>query len=147
MSVSLRAVPVVILCVSLFASAAQADEAAQIIVDGPTVVAFFEPVTEAELEEDPDANDALDDFQFYARETRIALDGSGVAFHEVYAREISVIVDGVDKVLRPEVTVGYYFIAPDRTARVEYGVHTDVDVLALVDEVFGPSARKRIQKD
>lgn len=99
------------------------------------------------MEEDPDANEALDDFQFYARETRIALDGSGVAFHEVYVRGISVVVDGAEKVLRPEVTVGYYFIAPGRAARVEYGVHTDVDILALVDDIFGSSARRRVEKN
>jgi hypothetical protein len=33
----------------------------------PTILAFFLPVTDAELSKDPDTNAALDDFQYYAR--------------------------------------------------------------------------------
>jgi hypothetical protein len=41
-----------------------------IIVNGPTVVAFFPSVTDAELSKAPDTNEALADFQLYATVSR-----------------------------------------------------------------------------
>lgn len=40
-----------------------------VVVTGPTIVAFF-PVTKAELQKDADTNEALADFQFYAKQVR-----------------------------------------------------------------------------
>src|SRR5580692_1570746 len=41
-----------------------------IVVNRPTVVAFFPPVTDAELTKDPDTNESLADFQLYATSVR-----------------------------------------------------------------------------
>jgi len=134
-----RAVILLVCGLPMTAKATDA-ERPRINADTPVVIAFFEPVNDQQLENDPDTNDALDDFQHYARATRVALDGTCVNFHEIYAREFAVAVDGVETVFTPAVTVGYYFVAPGREARVEYGVHTDDDILALVEEVFGVKA-------
>jgi len=55
-----------------------------VVVSGPTVVAFFEPVPPAKLDKDADANEALADFQFYARSVRASLKKQGIEFHELY---------------------------------------------------------------
>ena len=39
-------------------------------VHRPTILAFFPPVTDAELAKNPDTNTVLDDFQFYAASVR-----------------------------------------------------------------------------
>jgi hypothetical protein len=51
---------------------------------GRTVVAFFPPVTDAELKKDPDTNEALTDFQLYAIRAHEPLKKAGVEFHELY---------------------------------------------------------------
>jgi hypothetical protein len=143
----LRVVTVAICTLSLVASATDTEKHPQIAIEAPTVIAFFEPVTESQLANDPDTNDALDDFQFYARATRRSLEGSSVTFHEVYARELSLVVDGSKTIFTPEIPVGYYFAAPGRNGRVEYGVHTDEDILAIAEEFFAVKLRARHQKN
>jgi hypothetical protein len=56
-----------------------------VIVRGPTLVAFFEPVSQEKLEKDPDSNEALADFQLYAKNVREPLRKAGIEFHELYA--------------------------------------------------------------
>jgi len=51
----------------------------------PTIIAFFPPVTQAQLEKDPDTNEALADFQLYAKQVREPLRKAGIEFHELYA--------------------------------------------------------------
>ena len=107
-------------------------------VHGPTIVAFFAPVTEAELSKDGDTNEALADFQFYAGTVREPLKQRGVDFHEVYARSFTIRIGKAATTFKPtKVDVGYYLVAPGRKPRVEYGVMTDADLLQIADEYFG----------
>jgi hypothetical protein len=105
----------------------------------PTVVAFFPPVTESQLDDDPDTDDSLSDFQYYAQEVRGPLRKAGVDFHVVYTRSFSVIVKGKAIEFRAarKDGVGYYFIAPAKRAHVEYGVMTDEDLLDEAHDYFG----------
>ncbi len=104
----------------------------------PTIVAFFPPVTEAELRRDPDTNEALSDFQEYARRVREPLRSRGVDFHEVYAHKFAVRSGKRVVVFTPgKVHVGYYFVAPGKKPRVEYGVNTDEGLLQIAEEYFG----------
>ena len=48
-----------------FGSLLQA-KAPTLIVNRPTVIAFFPPVTQKQLDADPDTNETLADFQLYA---------------------------------------------------------------------------------
>ena len=97
------------------------------VVRGPTVVAFFEPVSDKVMEKDTGTNKALSDFQLYSRQVRGSLpERRGVEFQEMYAPSFRV-QDGNRVVLfRPgKVKVGYYFVAPGKKPRIRYGVMTD----------------------
>jgi hypothetical protein len=108
-----------------------------IVVDRPTVVAFFPPVTDAEMDKDPDTNEALSDFQLYARQARKRLEAAGIQFQEIYVTSFAIQVHGKTKVFRPEkIQVGYYFVAPDKPPRIQYGVMTDADILRVATEYF-----------
>src|ERR1700688_2288035 len=108
-----------------------------IVVDRPTVVAFFPPVTDAEMDKDPDTNEVLSDFQLYAREARKRLEAAGIQFREIYATSFEVQVHGKATAFRPnKIKVGYYCVAPDKSPRIQYGVMTDVDILRVATEYF-----------
>jgi hypothetical protein len=136
----------VIACVVLFAftdpvAPAAADEQPVIVVRGPTVVAFFEPVRQAKLK-DPDTNEALADFQLYAKNVRELLKKAGIEFHELYTYSFRLRVGNRLTTFRPDkVNVGYYLVAPGKRPRVEYGVMTDADLLQAANEYFGIPAK------
>jgi len=111
----------------------------KIVVHGPTIIAFFSPVTQAELDHNTGgANEALSDFQFYAAQVREPFSKSAIAFHEIYARSFRVTLGSHTIIFRPEkVEVGYYLVAPGKEPRVEYGVMTDTDLLGVAREYFG----------
>lgn len=110
---------------------------ASVSVTKPTVIAFFSPVSEKELANDPDTNEALADFQEYAMRVREPLRKLGIDFHEVYANTFQIRVGKKVSVFRPRILVGYYFIAPGKQPRVAYGVETDDDVLYSARRYFG----------
>jgi hypothetical protein len=113
-----------------------------VVVRGPTVVAFFEPVSQAKLEKDPDTNEALADFQWYATSVRDPLRKAGIEFHELYTHSFRLRVGNRFSTFRPvKVDVGYYLVAPGKNPRVEYGVMTDADLLQLATEYFGVRAK------
>ena len=132
----------VAVCVFAVAPIAAAEKHPLVVVRGPTVVAFFEPITQAELEKDPDANEALADFQFYAKSVREPLTQAGIEFHELYAHSFRVRVGRALATFRPvKADVGYYLVAPGKKPRIEYGVMTDSDLLGVAKEYFGISAK------
>jgi hypothetical protein len=144
----MKRVILAIVCVALcaftsrLAPTAPADKQALIVVQGPILVAFFEPVTPAQLEKDPDANEALDDFQYYAANIREPLKKMGVEFHELYAHSFRLRVGNKLTTFRPgKETVGYYLLAPGKKPQIEYGVMTDADLLKLAREYFGLSGK------
>lgn len=115
-----------------------AEKAPLVVVGGRTIVAFFPPVSDAELQKDADTNEALADFQLYATRVREALKKAGVDFHELYTQSFRVRVGESVTTFRPvTVDVGYYFIVPGKEPRIEYGVMTDADLLQLANEYFG----------
>jgi hypothetical protein len=121
---------------------ATAEEQPLVVVRGPTVVAFFKPVTDAEMEKDADTNETLADFQLYASRVREPLGKAGIEFQELYARAFRVRDGGETTTFRPaKVYVGYYFVAPGRKPRIEYGVMTDDGLLQAAHEYFGSSAK------
>jgi hypothetical protein len=107
-------------------------------VRGPTIVAFFPPVSESEMQRDPDTNEALSDFQEYAHRVREPLRLRGIEFHEVYSNSFGIGRGKNIVVFTPhKVKVGYYFIAPNKKSHIEYGVQTDDGLLQVADEYFG----------
>jgi hypothetical protein len=113
-----------------------------VIVTRPTVVAFFPPVTDTKLSNDPDTNESLTDFQVYATRVREKLHDAGIDFDEIYVLSFAVKCGTKTTTFRPKkTTVGYYFIAPGKSPRVEYGVMTDDDILHVAAEYFHLSSK------
>jgi carboxypeptidase family protein len=105
-----------------------------ILVRKPTIVAFFAPLTDAN---DADQNEALADFQYYARQVQVRLRARGIEFHELYADTIRIRAGRKTITFRPEKeAAGYYLVAPGKKARVSYGVMTDHDLLELATSYF-----------
>jgi hypothetical protein len=113
-----------------------------IVVEGRTVVAFFPPTSNPELEKDPDLNEALADFQVYAKSVREPLKKAGVEFHELYTHSFQVRLGKMVTTFRANKgDVGYYFVAPGKKPRIVYGVMTDADLLQVANEYFGIPTR------
>jgi hypothetical protein len=108
-----------------------------VVANGPTVVAFFPPVKDTDLSNHPDINESLADFQFYATRVREKLHDAGIDFQEIFALSFAIRCGTKMTIFRPKkTTVGYYFIAPGKSPRVEYGVMTDADILHIATEYF-----------
>jgi hypothetical protein len=121
---------------------AAAEKQLLLLVSGPTIVAVFPPVTDAELKKDTDTNEALADFQLYTTRVREPLKGAGIEFHELYAHSFRVRDGKTVTTFRPvKGDVRYYFIFPGKKPRIEYGVMTDADLLQVAREYFGSPAK------
>jgi hypothetical protein len=132
------------IAVGLFvvSSVPAAEKQTVVVVRGATIVAFFPPTTQAELKNDPDTNEALADFQYYATNVQKPLHDEGIDFKEIYARSFRLEIGTSSTTFRPgKVKIGYYFVAPSKKPRVEYGVMTDHDLLQIATEYFGLAAR------
>ena len=120
-----------------------------LVVNHSTVVAFFAPGTSAEPDADADANEALADFQLYATQVRKPLNDAGIDFEEIYSKSFQVQQGTRITTFHPgKADVGYYFVAPGKEPRIEYGVRTDADLLQIAKEYFGqtsvpPSAKSQ----
>lgn len=111
-------------------------------VKGPTVIAFFRHVTDAEMEKDPDTNEALSDFQLYASQAAPKLKKAGITFEAASATAFR-IKDGAHlRTFKAKIEVGYYFVAPGKEPRVEYGVRDDHQIEEIAAEYFHISAPK-----
>jgi hypothetical protein len=125
--------------VQLGAAGAVAKTPTVFIVRGPTVVAFFPPVSDSELDSDADLNETLSDFQYYADEVRGPFKRAGIEFHETYTRSFLIRMTGKAITFRAtrKNDVGYYFIAPGKKPHVEYDVMTDEELLDVAHDYFG----------
>lgn len=105
-------------------------------VTQPTVVAYF-ATTQAQIDSEPDLDEALGDFQTYLPRARDSLEKLGVALREQY-RDTIVYREGTAiKRWRPppdSAEVGYVLLVRGAPPRATYGVDTDID---LVDWVEG----------
>jgi hypothetical protein len=127
---------------SRIAPVAAAGKQPLVVVRGPTVVAFCQPITQAELAKNPDANEALADFQLYAKQVREPLRKAGIEFHELYASSFRLRFGKRLATFRPvKADIGYYLVAPGKKPRIEYGVMTDNHLLGVAKEYFGVSAK------
>jgi len=82
--------------------------------------------------------EALADFQFYARSVRAPLRKAGIEFYELYTHSFGLRVGNKWTTFWPaKANVGYYFVAPGKKPRIEYGVMTDSDLLQVANAYFG----------
>jgi hypothetical protein len=123
------------------ASLVRSAEPPAFVVRGPTIVAFFPPVKQAELESNPGMNETLADFQFYAMQVREPLRKAGIDFHQVNASSFRIRIGTKLTAFRTGDKVGYYLVAPGKKPRIEHGVETDVGLLEIASEYFGSVAK------
>lgn len=110
----------------------------------PTILAFFVPLSQTQPKEDAaDSNEALADFQFYGRQVLKSFAKIGVDYKEVYASGFVVRLADATTMFRPAKGVGYYFVAPNKKPRVEYGVMTDRDLLHAARNYFGMNDKQQ----
>jgi hypothetical protein len=129
-----------VLCLQVSLAVA-AEKQPVVAVAGPTIIAFF-PVTKTKSQKDADTNEALADFQLYAKKVREPLKETGIEFQEVYAQSFRVCIGQEGTVFRPaKGNVGYYLIVPGKKPRIEYGVMTNTDLVQVANEYFGSSAK------
>ncbi|HSS98719.1 MAG TPA: hypothetical protein VLK33_16910 [Terriglobales bacterium] len=122
-----------VIIASLFTvfAGATSEQIPTIVIRKPTLIAFFV----ASLK-DADTNEALSDFQFYLGEVQVPLNNKGIEVREVYSPYFRIRRGSKTASFRPVKGVGYYFAAPEKEPRVEYGVSTDSDLLKIADEYF-----------
>ena len=131
----LHAVPLLILTFSF--GIAQQTGIPTFNVERPAIIAFFPPMTDAELEKNPDMNEVLGDFQLYASRAAPRLKRAGIDFEIASAVTFKVKIGKSVRTFKTgKVGVGYYFIAPGKQPRIEYGVHDDLDLLDIARKYF-----------
>jgi len=107
------------------------------VIDRPTLIAFFRPVSDEEMDKNPDINEALGDFQLYASRVNRPLRNAGIAFEVASAVKFRVKDGGAVRIFNTgKIGVGYYFVAPGKQPHVEYGVETDPDILEAARKYF-----------
>ena len=125
------------LVVGLLTGATQPTTVPTYVIQKPTIIAFFPPTTDAELEKNPDLNEVLGDFQLYAYQAGPRLKKAGINFEVASAIIFRVKNGGVVHTFKTgKVGVGYYFVAPGKQPNVEYGVHDDLDILEIARKYF-----------
>ena len=132
-----RLIGPVLLLMGLPLGMAQQTAVPTFVIERPTIIAFFPPMTDAELDKNPDMNEVLGDFQLYASQASPGLKKAGVDFKVATALRFRVNNGGVVTTFKTgKIKVGYYFVAPGKPAHVEYGVMTDIDMLARAKKYF-----------
>lgn len=117
------------------AAHAQAADTATVVVRGPTVVACFEGVTDAQLERDPDLATTLDDWQWHWSGAARSLQAHGVVAEARMAGWVKLAMPGRLRLVRCP-GVGYVLVAPERQPKLLRGVTTDSDLLEAAAAYF-----------
>lgn len=126
-----------LVCLAAAATARPADRQ-PVVVRGNSIIAFFPPVSNSEMDKDPDLNEVLSDFQLYTSKARNPLRKMKIEFQVIYARSLRIRTGNRARTFRPKgADVGYYFMVPGKEPRVEYGVMTDTDLIQTAHEYFG----------
>ena len=99
-----------------------------------------EPVEDLVIEGD----EALSDFQFYAKNEKDQFDKRGIRFYEIYARSFVLKTGDRTSIIQStqfEHGVGYYLIAPGKKPQILQDVMTDSDLLEVTDKYFSTPAK------
>lgn len=111
--------------------------------DRPTVVAFF-PNASKIGHDNANGNEALSDFKYSAMHVKKPLGRLGIQFAEEYGRSFRIRSESKSVLFtRKNGTPSYYFFAPGKRPRIEYGVKTDSDLLAVARQYFDLADGKR----
>ena len=109
-----------------------------LVVAGPTLIALFPDVSQAEVDADPYLTEALADFQWFLPRALGPLSAAGIATHEVYA-DILRLRDAADpsRVFTFDARqVRYVWMGPGREPRAIDTVMQDPGLLEISAEYF-----------
>jgi len=113
-------------------------------VTGPTLIAFYPSNAAGLLDSAGDAGTALDDFGYYLAQASDSLRALDVRVVSVTGQPLHIVTDGrvtEFRSARDSADLGYYLVAPGRSAVVLYGAQTDVDLIdAAVRHLLVPPA-------
>jgi hypothetical protein len=128
----------ILLCIPVSMMAA---EPPVFTVRGPTIIAFFTP-TQKDVDNNQDLAEVVSDFQHYLEEAREPFRKARITLREVYAPSFRLSFrrkPGAKTItFRPEIQVGYYFIAPGKEPRIERdGVEPATGLFEIAHEYFG----------
>jgi hypothetical protein len=107
-------------------------------VKGPTVIAFFPPVTRDQINKDADLNETLSDFQHHFQSAKPTLENAWIKVHEIYAKSFNVKLQAATTTFKPKnASAGYYLVMPGKKPKIHYGVVTDLDLPYIAADYFG----------
>jgi hypothetical protein len=110
-------------------------------INQPTIIAFF-PITEAEVDKDGDAGEALDDLNYYVFLAEKRLHRAGVAIHIANAQSFQIRAGKKLVTYQPNKNeIGYYLISPGKEPHIENDVMTDEDILDAARKYFSITIR------
>ena len=126
------------------ASRTATGDSTAVVLNGPTIIAFFPAVTQAQVDSSEELSTVLDDFDYHLASARLSLRSLGFQVVErprgsirllngTSSREVSPASDSAD--------VGYVFAAPGRPALISYGVMTDSDLIDAARAFLGLQSR------
>jgi hypothetical protein len=124
-----------LLCVAVPLASA-AEQQTRFVVTRPTLISFFLDSTDKKVRRD--GNEALAGFQFYLPDAEHTLEQAGVEVHQVFhVTSFRVKSRSQWRTFAPrKVTFGYYFVAPGREPRIEYGADDTDTILGFAAEYF-----------
>jgi hypothetical protein len=112
-------------------------DSSQVAVDGPTLIAFYPAVTQAQVDSSEELATVFDDFSYHLSSAADSLRALGLTVKERPLGEIRVVEAGRQWQFLPakdSAEFGYLFLAPGRTQRVYYSVMSNTDLVETAHE-------------
>ncbi len=129
----MRSIPLLALLCFILSCTHKDREEGPIVIERATVIGFFPPVTDSDLEKDGDLNEALADFREHFVNARSYFEKKNVRVVELYAKQFTCKLDGKNIEFHPKRDIGYLIAAPGRKPKALYGVMTDIDLGDAID--------------
>lgn len=114
-----------------------AESSAAVFVRGPTLIAFFPRMSQAQVDSSADLSETLGDFSYHLSTALDSLRALGITVEQRPVDAIDIIEAHERRRFVPandSSDVGYVFVAPGRHDRTFYGVMTNSDLLAKARE-------------
>lgn len=108
-----------------------------VLINGPTLLAFYPAVTQAQVDTSEELTTVFDDFSYHLSTAADSLRALGVKVEERPVGQLRFIEAGEKRQFMPakdSSDFGYLFLAPRRAMRVHYGVMTNTDLVQSARE-------------
>jgi hypothetical protein len=118
-------------------SASQSADSTLIVIEGPTLVAFYPPVSQAQVDTSEELATVFDDFSYHLSSAADSLRALGITVRERPVGDIRLVEAGKQRQFRPakdSADFGYLYLAPGRAQRVYYSVMSNSDLVETAHE-------------